>query len=82
MAGSKSILTGILATKLSAVARIKFIEWSNNANNEEFDRWVSLFLTTEEVQDALGEYAIEQMQEIENHCDIKISAFIRVGGNI
>ncbi|QXE87822.1 hypothetical protein KP001_09775 [Geomonas subterranea] len=81
MAGSKSILTSILATKLSPAERSRFIEWSNGVTNEEFDDGLSLFFKIEEVQDAIGDYAIEQIQEIENHCNIKISAVIRVDGS-
>ncbi|QWV98666.1 hypothetical protein KP005_05095 [Geomonas nitrogeniifigens] len=81
MAGSKSILTSILATKLLPADRSRFIEWSNGVTNEEFDDGLSLFFKIEEVQDAIGDYAIEQIQEIENHCNIKISAVIRVDGS-
>ncbi|MBU5639061.1 hypothetical protein KOM00_20270 [Geomonas sp. Red69] len=81
MAGSKSILTSILASKLSPAERSRFIEWSNGVTNEEFDDGLSLFFKIEEVQDAIGDYAIEQIQEIENHCNIKISAVIRVDGS-
>lgn len=81
MSGSKSILTSILATKLPPAERTKFIEWSNNVTNEEFDGGLSLFFKIEDVQDAIGDYAIEQIQEIENHCSVKISAVIKVDGS-
>lgn len=82
MAGSKSILTEIMAKRLPPAERHKFIEWSDNVSNEDFDEGLNLFFTIAELQDAVGEYAIEQLQEIESHCDIKITAIIDVHGGI
>lgn len=82
MAGSKSILTEIMATKLPPIERHKFLEWSNNVTNEEFDEGLALFFTISEVQDAVGEYAIEQLQNLEMHCNIKIAGIIDVHGRI
>ena len=81
MAGSKSIITSILATKLPPAERTKFLEWSTGVSNEEFDDGLSMFFKIEDVQDAIGDYAIAQIQEIESHCNIKISAVIRVDGS-
>ncbi|WP_129126920.1 hypothetical protein [Geomonas oryzae] len=81
MAGSKSIITSILATKLPPPECTKFLEWSNGVSNEEFDDGLSMFFKIEDVQDAIGDYAIEQIQEIESHCNIKISAVISVDGS-
>ena len=82
MAGSKSLLTEIMVTRLPAIKRQEFIEWSNNVTNEEFDDGLVAFFTIDEVQDAVGEYAIEQLQELEMHCSIKIAATIDVQGKI
>jgi hypothetical protein len=82
MAGSKSLLIEILSNKLPAIERNKFIEWSNSVTNEEFDNDLTLFFKINEVQDAVGEYAIEQLQELETHCNIKISATVDVNGSI
>jgi len=82
MAGSKSILTEIMAMRLQPIEREKFIEWSNNVTNEEFDEGLNLFFTMGEVQDAVGEYAIEQLQELEMHCNIKVTATIEIRGKI
>jgi hypothetical protein len=61
MAGSKSILTEIMATRLPPIERHKFMEWSNNVTNEEFDEGLTSFFSIGELQDAVGEYAIEQL---------------------
>lgn len=82
MAGSKSLLTEIMVTRLPSLKRKEFIEWSNNVTNEEFDEGLNLFFTISEVQDAVGEYAIEQLQELEMHCNIKVAATIDVHGKI
>lgn len=82
MAGSKSVLTEILAAKLPPVERQKFIEWSNNASNEEYDEGLTLFFQIDELQEAVGEYAIEQLQELEMHCNIKVTASINVHGRV
>ena len=82
MAGSKSLLTEILVTKLPSIKRREFMEWSDNATNEEFDGGLVAFFTIGEVQDAVGEYAIEQLQELEMHCNIKVAATIDVHGKI
>lgn len=82
MAGSKSILTEIMAAKLPSVKRREFIEWSNTVSNEEFDEGLITFFTIGELQDAVGEYAIEQLQELEMHCNIKITATIDVQDRI
>lgn len=80
MAGSKSILTEIMAKRLPLTERQKFIEWSDNVTNEDFDKGLSLFFTISELQDAVGDYAIEQLQELEMHCNIKITAVVDVHG--
>jgi len=82
MAGSKSILTEILSARLQPIERKKFVEWSDNVTNEEFDDGLSLFFSISEVQDVVGEYAIEQLQELEMHCSIKITATIEIHGKI
>jgi len=82
MAGSKSILAEIMATRLAPTERNKFIEWSNNVSNEDFDEGLISFFTISELQDAVGEYAIEQLQELEMHCNIKITAIIDVHDKI
>lgn len=80
MAGSKSIVTEIMAKKLPPIERHKFLEWSNNVTNEEFDVGLNTFFAINEIQDAVGEYAIQQLQELETHCNIKIAAIIDVHG--
>lgn len=82
MAGSKSILTEIMAAKLPPKVRHMFMEWSNNVTNEEFDEGLTSFLSISELQDAVGEYAIEQLQDLEMNCNIKIKATINVHGRI
>lgn len=82
MAGSKSILTEIMATRLPLLERQKFLEWSNKVTNEEFDEGLISFFAIGEIQDAVGEYAIEQLQELETHCNIKVTATIDVHGKI
>jgi hypothetical protein len=82
MAGSKSILTEVMASKLPPMERKKFIDWSNAVANEDFDAGLTSFFTISAIQDAIGEYAIEQMQDLELHCDIKVSAIIDVHGRI
>ena len=82
MAGSKSILIEIMATRLPPVERKKFIEWSNDVTNEGFDEGLKTFFTIEELQEVVGEYAIEQIQDLEMHCNIKIAATIDVHGKI
>jgi hypothetical protein len=80
MAGSKSLLTEVMAAKLPPVERKKFIEWSNVVTNEDFDEGLSSFFTIGAIQDAIAEYAIEQLQDLELHCDIKVTAIIDVHG--
>jgi len=80
MAGSKSILTEVMASKLPPIERKKFMEWSNTVTNEDFDAGLTSFFTLGAIQDAIGEYAIEQLQDLELHCDIKVSAIIDVHG--
>ncbi|GFO55569.1 hypothetical protein GMSM_25760 [Geomonas sp. Red276] len=82
MAGSKSILTEILAPKLPPEERQKFIAWSNDVSNEEYDEGLALFFQIDELQEAVGDYAIEQLQELEMHCNIKITATIDVHGSV
>jgi len=82
MAGSKSILTEIMTKRLPLTERQKYIEWSDNVTNEDFDEGLSLFFTISELQDAVGDYAIEQLQELEMHCNIKLTAIIDVHGRI
>ena len=82
MAGSKSLLTEIMVAKLPSIKRKEFVTWANNATNEEFDEGLIAFLSISEVQDAVGEYAIEQLQELEMHCNIKITATIDVQDKI
>lgn len=82
MAGSKSILTEIMAKKLPPSERRKFMEWSDSVTNEEFDEGLSLFFTISDLQDAVGDYAIEQLQELEMHCNIKLTAIIDVHGRV
>ena len=82
MAGSKSLLTEIMATKLPPMERHKFIAWSTSVTNEEFDEGLHTFFKIGEMQDAVGGYAIEQLQELEMHCNIKVTATIDVQGKI
>ena len=82
MAGSKSILTEIMAKGLPPLKRKKFIEWSNKVSNEDFDQGLTSFFEISELQDAVCEYAIEQLQELEMHCNIKIAANIDIHGRI
>ncbi len=82
MAGSKSILTEIMARKLPPSERRKFMKWSDSVTNEEFDEGLSLFFTISELQDAVGDYAIEQLQELEMHCNIKLTAIVDVHGRV
>jgi hypothetical protein len=82
MAGSKSILTEIMATRLPPIERQKFVEWSSSVANEDFDGGLTTFFSISEIQDAVGEYAIEQLQELEMHCNIKVTAIIDVHGRI
>lgn len=78
MAGSKSLLTEIMAAKLPALPRQRFMEWSNSVSNEEFDAGLASFFEIGAIQDAVAEYAIEQLQELEMHLDIRIAAEIEV----
>ncbi|GFO61478.1 hypothetical protein GMST_38030 [Geomonas silvestris] len=78
MAGSKSLLTEIMATRLPPGERTRCLEWSNSVSNEEFDAGLACFFEIGAIQDAVGEYAIEQLQELEMHLHIKIAATIEV----
>jgi hypothetical protein len=82
MAGSKTLLTEIMATRLPAGERRKFLDWSNTVSNEEFDEGIKTFFAIGEVQDAVADYAIEQLQELEMHCDLKVVATIDVHGRV
>ena len=82
MAGSKSILTELLVSKLPPIEREKFMGWSNSVANEDFDAGLASFFTISAIQDAIGEYAIAQLQDLEMHCNIKLSAVIDVHGRI
>jgi hypothetical protein len=78
MAGSKSLLTEIMATRLPPGERTRFKKWSDSVSNEEFDAGLSSFFENSAIQDAVGEYAIEQLQELEMHLHIRIAATIEV----
>ena len=78
MAGSKSLLTEVMATRLPPGERTRFKEGSDSVCNEEFDAGLASFFEIGAVQDAVGEYAIEQLQELEMHLQIKIAATIEV----
>jgi len=82
MAGSRSLLTEIMATRLPPGERTRFKAWSDSASNEEFDAGLASFFEIGLIQDAVGEYAMEQLQELEMHLHIKIAATIEVHDRI